>query len=251
MTAREVVRFIEQQVPKLSGEEGFQYGDPEIEVSGVVVCWMATVPALRYAADNGCNLVICHESTFYPDDSRREYDWVPNRARRKVLDEHAVTLFRSHWSADTICVFDEFARHLGLSEVAAGEGFFRVFAIEPTTVQRLAERAKRAIGVDTIRVAGELDKVVSRVGLPWGGLGLFCNVGFMQKILENGAEAAIGGETDDVGMRFALDSDLPFVETGHSISENPGLRLLAERMAAGLPGLKVLFYENTIPYAWV
>ena len=155
MTAHDVVRFIEQQVPQLGGEEGFQYGQPDTEVSGVVVCWMATAPALHYAAQNACNLVICHESTFYPDDSKREYGWVPNRARRELLDAHGITLFRSHWSAYTITVFDEFARLLGLSEVAAGEGFVRVFAIEPTPVRDLAANAKRTFGLDTIRVVGE------------------------------------------------------------------------------------------------
>ena len=251
MTAREVVRFIEEQVPKLSGEEGFHYGDPDAEVTGVLVCWQATVPALRHAADNGCNLVIAHETTFHPDDAKRENDWAPNRARRQVLDDAGIALFRSHWSADTICVFDEFARLLGLSEVAAGEGFFRVFAVEPTSVRHLAQHAKRAVGLDTIRVAGDLDKVVSRVGLPWGGLGLFCNVVFLQRIVENGADVAVGGETDDIGMRFALDCGLPLIETSDSASENPGLRRLAADLAAALPGLNVVFYENTLPYRWL
>jgi putative NIF3 family GTP cyclohydrolase 1 type 2 len=237
-------------VPKLSGEEGFHYGDPEAEVTGVVLCWMATVPALRHAAEHGCNLVIGHEATFQPDDAQRKLEWAPNRARRELLDAHGIALFRAHWSADTICVFDEFARLLGLSEVAAGEGFFRVFAIEPTPVRDLALRAKRIMRLETMRVVGDLDKVVSRVGLAWGGLGLYSNVGFLQQILQNGADVAIGGETDDVAMRFALDSNLPFIETGHSPSENPGLRLLAERMAAALPGLKVLFFENPRPSRW-
>jgi putative NIF3 family GTP cyclohydrolase 1 type 2 len=251
MTARNVVHFIEDQVPQLSGEEGFQYGDPEAEVAGVVICWMATVPALRFAADHGCNLVIAHEATFQPDDSQRQYEWVPNRARREILDAHRIALFRSHWSADTICIFDEFARLLGLGEVSRGEGFYRVFAIEPTTVRRLADRAKQAMGLETIRVAGDLDKVVSRVGLAWGGLGLYSNVGFLQKILENGADVAIGGESDDIAMRFALDSDLPFIETGHSVSENPGLRILSQQLAGAFPRLKVLFFENPLPYRWL
>ena len=42
----------------------------------------------------------------------------------------------------------------------------------------------------------------------------------------------ISGEADEYAMRYALDAGVPTIETGHSISENPGLRLAAEHISA-------------------
>ncbi len=40
-------------------------GDPEREVSRVLVTWMSTFDAVRAAAERGCQLIVTHEPTFW------------------------------------------------------------------------------------------------------------------------------------------------------------------------------------------
>jgi len=102
--------------------------------------------------------------------------------------------------------------------------------------------------MEHVRVAGDLDKVVSRVGLPWGGLGLSLNTAFMQSVIAHEPDVFIAGETDDYGMRFAIDAGVPMIETSHATSEIPGMRHFAEDLADRYPGLGVVAFENPAPW---
>lgn len=74
-------------------------------------------------------------------------------------------------------------------------------------------------------------------------MGLFVNIEFMQRLVENGAEAGICGETDEYAMRFAEDAGLALIETSHAACENIGLRRFAAMVADAHPGLNVAFHE--------
>ena len=45
MKASDFKEYLEKISPGLSSEEGFRFGDPKVEVSGVLVSWMATKEA--------------------------------------------------------------------------------------------------------------------------------------------------------------------------------------------------------------
>ena len=246
MTARELVAWIDAQEPQTGSEEGFKFGDPEVEVTGVLVCWMATTAALEGAIAAGCNLVLAHETLFLPQSEPIDGErcWRTNRLRMERMHEGRITLYRAHGKLDRLCLFDAFVSALGLSQVCAGEGYTRIYALPPTSIVDLAERAKRATGLPAVRVTGDPARLVTRVGLPWGGLGLFVNISFMQRLVENGAEAGICGETDEYAMRFAEDAGLSLVETSHAACENLGLREVSARLRAAFPGLPVVFHDR-------
>ena len=246
MTARELMSWLDEREPATGSEEGFKIGDPEAPVSGALVCWMATVPALRQAAAESCNLVICHESLFYPESAPLDHErcWRTNRVRMELMSDARITVYRAHGKLDRLCIFDDFASALGLRDACAGEGYSRIFPIPPTSLRDLADRAKRAIGLPSVRVVGDPEGHVARIGLPWGGLGLFVNVRFMQQLVDNGADALIAGETDEYAMRFAEDAGMALIETSHAASENIGLRHFAAMLADAHPGLRVVFHDS-------
>ena len=97
-------------------------------VSGVTVCWMATPDAIHAAGEHGDELLIGHESLYYPYDVINSPNppagwegWQVNRQRRELLTEHDLTFLRVHGSLDEICIFDDFVARLGL----AGAGLHR------------------------------------------------------------------------------------------------------------------------------
>ena len=89
-----------------------------------------------------------------------------------------------------------------------------------------------------------LDQIVSKIGLPWGGMGLVNNIGYQQKLIELGADVFISGESDNYAFRFAAECGIPVIETDHDVSENPGISSFADMLQERFPELDVSFYEN-------
>ena len=96
---------------------------------------------------------------------------------------------------------------------------------------------------------GDMDRKIERIGIPWGGMGLFVNIPYLQKLVEFGAQAFIAGETDSYAFHFAKESGVYMIETGHEHSENPGLREFAEWLKSLFPDIDVVYYENAPAYA--
>jgi len=69
MRAKDVSSSIEAIAPLESGihgdENGFLFGNSDIEVSGVGVIWMPTAPPLSKAADERLNMLVVHEALFF------------------------------------------------------------------------------------------------------------------------------------------------------------------------------------------
>ena len=251
----DVIDFVESQSGhRLNRDEGVLYGEHVPAASVVVVCWMATPEAIDFAGEQGADLLIGHEALFFPyplGANSRPVGWEAwpvNRRRRERLDLHGLAFLRIHGSADEICIFDDFADLLRLGRPVSAEGLVKVYEIEPVRLSELVVRVKSRTGMKALRVAAEDDPVVHRVGLPWGGLGLFVNVAYQQSLISLGCDVFIAGESDNYGFRFALEAGIPMIETSHEVSENPGLRHFTKILQARFPATSFTFFEN--PCCW-
>jgi putative NIF3 family GTP cyclohydrolase 1 type 2 len=253
MTAKEVAQLIEELAPPAGAEEGFRFGAAELEVTGVLVCWMCTLEAIDRAIEEECNLIVTHEELEYPYAFLRRGDdylqWPVNKARLEKLRLHQLTVYRAHGMLDRFCVLDDFARALNLPKPVVAEGYFRVYEVQPTPVAQVVARAKQRLGLSHLRVTGALDNMVRRIALPWGGLGLSLNVGFLNDLLAYQPDCLIAGETDEYAQRFCQDAGVVLIETGHAVSEEPGLEHFAAWLQARLTPVKVVFHR--LSPAWV
>jgi putative NIF3 family GTP cyclohydrolase 1 type 2 len=260
-TPFEIIAFVEEQVGhKLYDEEGLQHGRGDRPVQCALVCWMATAEALERAAEVGAELVIGHETLYYPYDAINRpdapegwQDWQVNRRRRELLEACGASFVRLHGALDQLCVYDDFAEVLGLGEPVEADGLAKVFQVEPCSLADLADRVKARTGMAHVRVSAPrgMDQRVSRIGLPWGGLGLFTNVGYQQRLLELGCDALIAGEACSYGFRFSAECGVPMIETSHEGSENPGLRRFCDILGERFPELSVEFFEVRRPWRWL
>lgn len=258
-TAQTVLDYLARLNGGLSREEGLRIGLSNKPVKKVLVCWMSDLPAIDYAIQNGVDLMVVHESLFYPYEVQENggagtyMTWRANYERLRLLTQSGIAVIRMHYTLDKVCILDDFADALGLGAPVVSEGdFFKLYDIPPTTYENLIAYVKQKTDMTTLRAsAADPGKIVRRVGLPWGGMGLFVNVSYYAKLVDLGCDALIAGETDNYAFRFANDSGVPMIETGHDISENPGLKHFAGRMAEDFPALNVLFYENKPPFAFV
>ncbi len=248
MQASEIARFIEALAPPMGNDEGFKWGDPQAEVSGVLVTWMATLEAIEHCMAEGLNLLITHEEMHYPYSSRQPglekyLTWRVNRRRILLFTKGEITVYRAHGMLDRFCILDDFAELLGLPEPSVTEGYHRIYDIEPLPLANLVEQVKERTGLAAVRVTGDLEREVCRVGLPWGGLGLSVNSGFLNALMQYDPDVFIAGESDEYAMRMVADCGVPMIETGHAISEDPGLEHFAEHLGESFPGLPVVFHR--------
>lgn len=259
MKVWEFQNYLRGLTNSLGGEEGIMFGDASAEVRVVQVSWMGDVAAARNAIRIGADLMLVHEAPFFPYPGIRSgtpptdcLSWAPNRERIRLYTEGRMAVLRLHSTLDKLCIYDDFARTLGLDNpVVDEEGFIRIYAIEPATLGNMIEQVKKRLHLDSVRVSGgeDLSRTVSRIGLPWGGTGLFVNVDYQAALLRHKPDLFIAGETDTYGMHFARDAGVPMIETGHEVSENIGLRNFTERLRRDLPGLRAEYFEN--PRPWV
>lgn len=260
MRIGDVVQLLIETCGELGRDEGILFGDRNQEVTGIQVCWMASLDAIRHAAGASANLIIAHEDLYFPSwrppGSATPVDylsWQANQRRMTLLSQSGIAVIRSHGSLDRYCIFDAFAAKLGLGVPVVNEGpYLKAYDLPPaTTYGALVERVKTALGMAAVRATPHDPAApVRRAGLPWGGLGLFVNVGYMQSILKYDCDVFIGGESDNYGMHFARDSGVPLIETSHEVSENPGLAQFAQELQTMLPNVPVHFYENPMPWRW-
>ncbi len=258
MNAKEVEAVVLEIAPLEYAHEGdptgLLYGDEQAEVTGIAVTWTPTVQVLREAAVDGLNFVLTHETPFF---STRESNWfrtLPqddkphNLARRRILDDHGMVVCRCHsnWDGAPGGVMETCAETLGFTDVAEGGDYCRTYAVEPLTVAELADHAKLALGVPTVRVAGDPARMVTLVTVMYGGL-LQQWHGVDEAVLAD-ADAIICGEALDYAFRAAVDADIALIETAHVSSENPGIREFARRLGAKLPDLPVRFIDAGLPW---
>lgn len=257
MTTSQLTKYVESLTGHpLNRDEGILYGDAKETVATAVVCWMATPDAIQFAGDAGADLLVCHEALFFPYPSQNAARpegwemWPVNRARREALDRHHLTAMRIHGSADEICIFDDFAELFELGKPVYEERLVKVYELAPLKLSQLVKRVKRSTGMRHLRVsAGFSDEIiVHRIGLPWGGLGLFVNVTYQQSLIALECDVFIAGESDNYGIRFGQEAGIPLIETSHEISENPGLRHFTEILQERFPDTSFTFYEN--PCCW-
>ena len=264
MKAINVVRVIEAG---LDGEPytsfpdgGFITGRPENDIRALAVMWMATAPALRKAVELGCDMVVCHELPFIGVGNFSEGKWQvgdpdprpetipPDEERRRILEDNRITLFMCHYGLDELIVYDAFAEALGLGEPIRGTGWTKVYDVGETTVEALAQRAKRVFNLPFVRVAGDPRKTVHCAGSLWGGLGLNNNAkNLLRREIDHGADVCFAGEMDEFAAYQAEAWGVPIIECGHAVSEMPGLRRFAEMVRDALPELRVEFVPNRAP----
>jgi len=255
MKAREVIDRLDVMIPRPSSDEGILFGDPGIEVTGVLVCWMADVEAIEKAVEEKCNVIITHADLFNPPSYVRRdrpyaRDWRVNVARVSRLVNHDMVVVRAHGKLDRYSIADEFSRACGMPDNGVRENIVRVHDLEPPkTLREIAEQVKKNLQLERVRVVGDLDRKIRKVGMAGGGIGLSINVGFWEKLFRHGAECVIAGETDEYLIRYAVDSGLCVVETGNCVSENPGIAAFAMAFKHELENkVEVIFHDCGRPW---
>jgi len=259
ITARELVTQIQKQVGvewKTDTVDTFKAGNPDTPVTGVAVTMMATMDVLQRASAKGWNFVITHEPTFYAHldtpEGIPESDavWAEKRA---FIEKHgmAVWRFHDHWhmrKPDGIEAGNVHA--LGWEKFQRADNQY-LFVIPETTVKELARQVSEKLGSTVVRVVGNPDMKITKVGFSPGAAGSQREIRALE---QDDVQVLMVGETREwETVEYAADAvsegrKKALIVIGHIPSEQPGMEECARWLKGFMKDVPVEFVPARQPF---
>jgi putative NIF3 family GTP cyclohydrolase 1 type 2 len=249
-TLIEPVGKLEQTVDNL------KFGNPLMEVTGIVTAFMPTQYVIEQAIERRANLIISHEGAFFSHHDAAVGGEDPVYVTKKQLIEGSnLAIFRFHdywhrYKPDGIME--------GLIKQLEWEPYVRehqaaasLLNIPSATLREISEYVKNRLEIPYVRIIGDLDMNCTNLGMLAGyrGGGLLAIPLFEKEEVDlilygEGPEwetPEYVREAIRQGKRKAL------IVLGHAESEEPGMKLLADRLTTLFPSVPVHYIkENPI-----
>jgi len=259
ITARELVTEIQKQVGvewKKDTVDTFKAGNPDTPVTGVAVTMMATMDVLQRASAKGLNFVITHEPTFYAHldtpEGIPESDavWAEKRA---FIEKHGMVVWRfhDHWhmrKPDGIEAGNVHA--LGWEKFQRADNQY-LFVIPETTVKELAKQVSQKLGSSVVRVVGDADMKITKVGFSPGAAGSEREIRALE---QDDVQVLMVGETREwETVEYAADAvsegrKKALIVIGHIPSEQPGMEECARWLKGFVKDVPMEFVPAKQPF---
>lgn len=177
MKISEVIRRIEEKHVKLDPTrqtcDGVSYGDTDQECSGITLtCW-PSVKVIREAERLGCNMILCHEQTFF--DGMDRTDWLEDDSicsgKKELLDRTGIVIYRDHdhtHSEKPDMIYSGIVKQLGWENyMEEGDSFFpsSKYVLPEMTLRELGKHVGSCLHIEGIRIIGNPDWKIKHVGL--------------------------------------------------------------------------------------
>ncbi|KPK84727.1 MAG: hypothetical protein AMS27_09170 [Bacteroides sp. SM23_62_1] len=233
----------------------FKTGRSDEIITGVATTFLATYDVLKRAVDQNCNFIITHEPTFY-----NHYDYTEplqgdpvQDMKIKFLEEHNLVVWRFHDHIHMMTpdgIVKGMVKGLGWEKYLV-DGEENIFVVPEMSLKQLAASLKDHYSVSTIRIIGDPELKCTQVGLSVGAPGSMSQINMLQR---DDVEVLIAGESRewetveyvrdavDAGMRKAI------ILLGHAISEEDGMKYLADDLKEVIPEVPVKFIQAGNPF---
>ena len=258
MKIREITDAIEQYAPLRLQEDwdnaGIQVGDPERDITGILLCTDATEAVVAEAIAMGYNLVIAHHPLIFRG-LKKIMCRTPVERTVAMAIKHDVTIYSAHTNMDSAWqgVSFRMADKIGMTDVhflddnrvdpygdqaSTSAGCGVIGNIEPMPAREVLKRVKAAFEVGAVRYSGDADRTVTRVAL-CGGAGGF----LLDKAVEMGAQLYV---TADMRYHDFLDNNQRIVvaDIGHYESEHFTKEIFLEIIQKKNPTFAVAFSKD-------
>lgn len=276
MTVKELIESI---ITK-SGSVRFPYektcdhlmiGDENMEITGIVTTFMATVDVINETIKRGANMIITHEPTWFTGIDKE--DWLIDDPvyleKKKILEDNkiAVWRFHDHMHAGTEDgIYRGFDEEFGWNkyreipnESSSYSHFGATYVIPKTTLFELARFFKDKLDMDVIQLVGNPDMPVERVGVLVGGGSLGLGVENMPMIYmkERNIDVCICGDITEwtlsayVRDASQLGINKGMIVLGHERSEECGMKHLPSWLKSITGDLPVSFIDAKEPFTYI
>ena len=233
----------------------FKEGSASVKVTGIATTFLATMDVLKKAQAAGLNMVITHEPTYY--NHLDETTFFKNdpvfEAKRRFIKDHNMVVFRfhDHWHRthpDGI--------HKGVIRKLGWENFQNdpdqmIFTLSSQTLTALAQSLKEAFKASSIRIVGDPEMKISKVGVRVGAPGSKSQITMLRN---DQVEVLVGGETPEwETVEYVRDAQgqgkiKALILIGHANSEEAGMEYCAEWLEGFIDEIPVRFVPAHDPF---
>ena len=248
-TVADIASAIEAFAPRGLQEDydnaGLQVGDPEMPVSGILLCLDVTEEILAEARERKCNLIVSHHPLLFRGLKQITGATPPQRMVIEAL-RHNIAIYSAHTNLDSAPegVSYEIAHILGMRNLVPlepregleGVGLGIVGDIAPAPAIEFLRRVKECFDVRALRYSARSPQLVIRRVAVCGGAG----ASLIRKAIEAGADVIVTGDVKyhdftDFGDRILI------ADIGHYESELCTRKLLSRIIRERYPDSQTLF----------
>lgn len=226
-------------------------------IDRVLTCLTLTPEVAAEAARERADLVVTHHPVPFRPMARITSDTGPGAALLELVHAGAgVWSGHTAWDSAAGGINDQLAALLGLVHVAPLvpdaetplAGFGRMGSAAPgRTVADLARLAAERLGARHVQVVGPADRAAGRVGIVCGSGG-----DAVADVRRGGCDTLLTGEIKLHDATAARAAGLAVIAVGHHASERFSMPVLAERLAAAVPGLTAwASRDEADPIGWL
>jgi putative NIF3 family GTP cyclohydrolase 1 type 2 len=258
-TVQQVIDIILKEIPGAPFRETvdtLKSGSPSQQVTGIVTTMFATIAVIEAAAKRNANFIIAHEPTFY--NHQDDTGWVADnevvRKKQALLKRHNIAVWRFHdyWHTHR----PDGVRY-GVLEKTGWLQYYKpeeaVIRIPAASLQDIVNTLKQSLGIDHLRVIGDLSQSCERIALMPGAAGGQRQVAVVEK---EHPDVLIVGEVHEwetaeyIRDTRQLGGKTALVVLGHSVSEEPGMEWLVQWLQPKVPGLTITHIPSDSPFTW-
>jgi len=233
-------------------------GDASQEITGIIVTFLATGEAIEQAVEQGANLIIVHEPTFY--NHLDQTDWLEHhpvyQAKWRLIEEKQLVIWRFH---DYLHGLPPDSTVMGLLheldwEANVSPEQLLLTQIQPLTLLELGQWVKTRLGLQTIRMVGDLSMRCERIAIRTGFPPTEFQIGSLG---DPTVDVLITGEIHEwETSEYTRDANhlgykKGLIVIGHAASEEPGLRWLIPWLEERLPGVAIRFVPTANPFHYL
>jgi hypothetical protein len=257
-TVRDVMTRIVEQLPAATVQtpiDGLKAGRADLVVKGIATTAIASADAIRRAADRGRNLIITLEPTFYAradaaSPANRANDAVFAAKRALIADRDvAVWRLRDRWFARRPDpMIDGLLQKLDWKQYQSAAAPDRVVLPE-TPLLELVAHVERQLGARGLRVVGPPGLRVKTILLSPGPSAptiTFRNLATTDVIVAGEPREWEGVEY--VQDTIAAGGQKAMILAGRLLTQDPGMRVMADWLTPLLPGLAIEWIPTPDPY---
>jgi putative NIF3 family GTP cyclohydrolase 1 type 2 len=233
----------------------FKEGNPDDEVTGVIVCMFATMDILNEAVKNKSNLIIVHEPLYYnhTDETSQFKDDPVVNDKRNFIRQNNLIIWRFHDYAHSIKP-DGFlagmAEKLEWKDYATSQMFYE-YKLPETSLEDIIKHLKTKFPQTSLTVVGNPLARISNICFTPGSPGSKIHI---QCFTQKNADLVIGGEVQQwetyeyVRDAVAQGKNKSVIFLGHIPSENVGMEYTSRWLQKYITEVPVKFLESGASY---
>lgn len=220
---------------------GLMVGDPERQVTGILVSLDASSEVLDEAGERGCNVIVTHHPViFHPLRSLRVDD--PSGALLAEAVRRDIAIISCHTNLDIVRfgVSGSLAKILGVTDCEILEtresterliGFGSIGQLpEAQPGERFLRHLMESLSLVTVKVAGPVPETIKRVAV-CGGSGSE----LAHAALAKGADIFVTGEVKHSVALWSHAKNFCIVDAGHYATEQVVVPVLVRELSDRLP----------------